>query len=793
MAQASTTLLIKTEGVTEGYKDIGKLLGPLQGINHMLYNLNKALGISSKESKTYKQSLEGASNAGKKAADETKKLQTQLRAAAKSATQLGTSAKAAGAAFNFNQITQALGTVKNAIGSVLNSFMDWSKASEIQAEAEGKLANSLQNLNIKANVDNLKEWAGALQNNTTFGDELILNLANQSTAFAKSEKDIKKTTEAVLNLSAGTGQDAKQAMQTFNAALAGNVKGLQQAGIYFTENEKKVFKEAKQQEKLAVLLEKVTEKYGGLAKVMANTPEGALKQVQNIIGDIKEKIGDVVSVPITAMLKTIGKFLANIDNLAAQWSKDQEVTDFAIKAAAVAMEAVQKGILVVVTAASTVYKSIQGWVYLIDIAKQGLGYLGKIGAAITGDFSLWEKSENYIVQAQKELNKDLKDTAENEKKVNEVLGKIAEAAGTMETNFDKALNEAKGAAGAKKYITGAQQTFDTNEFKAKVALESAEPLDLSNMFQGQAFDISSMQMMSEQALKIKQDFEAKSLQIEQQFMAQKQALQQMMGLAGDDPQKLQWVKEQQLAIEQNYEQQKHDLKIQYAQQTGDQLTVIQDQYYEHIKQKEQELANIQAEWQNNMKQNLQGGLTDAFTSMFEAAVEGQDAFREAAYNAMKSMAHNVFTNSISTIVKNIVAWATGAGESQAGIPVIGPILAAAASGAVLATMGIMKAKAGKEAKVQYATGGYVSAGIVHGYSNTKKDSVSALLQPGERVLSKEETKAYDNKINQQNQNVNIYVNISGGFDKNTIQTEVRQYLIPEIKRALKQGYTLTPA
>ena len=85
MATAASTLVIKTEGVTESYSDIGKLLGPLQGINTMLYQLNKALGIQNKQSIASGKSLEKLGKEGNKTAQSQLELQKQLRATAKEA------------------------------------------------------------------------------------------------------------------------------------------------------------------------------------------------------------------------------------------------------------------------------------------------------------------------------------------------------------------------------------------------------------------------------------------------------------------------------------------------------------------------------------------------------------------------------------------------------------------------------------------------------------------------------------------------------------------------------------
>lgn len=797
MAQASTTLLIKTEGVTEGYKDIGKLLGPLQGINHLLYNLNKALGISTKESKAYKQSLEGTAQGAKAAADHTRKMQNDLRAAAKSVTTLNNSSKLMAASFNFNNIINSLSIFKNGIIQLGQEFLSLTTAAEKQARAEGQLQSSLQKFNISGTIDEYKRWASALQSVTTYGDEEILSLANQAAQYTKNEKLTKQLTESALNLAAATGQSAKDAMNGLLRAVNGQNRALQTMGVYLSDSEKETLKTASSAEKLAIIVGKVNQQYSGFAEAVANTPEGAIKQIQNIIGDIKEKLGSVIALPFVSYLKSIGLGLSRVLGLTDEATQNFKISGNVINVIGKSLNVLPSILQNVLSGAKGVFFVFKGLSQLVDFVKISVAGWGIAIAKIKGD----AKMLNEML----DMGKSSEKAIENMEKMYNSFGILTDdfsnkldGLGTeMEKAFTDSINKNNSVTITAKWFQDLQAGMDENTnkdggLKVKVKPE-VEGLDFGNIFGDQVFDSESLSMQSEQALKIKEDFEAKSLEIEQRYIAQKQALDQMLGNASDNPEQLRWLKDQQLAVEADYEQRKHDLKIQYAAQTNNQLTIMQDQYYQHLKDKEAEFAQIQAEWQNSMKSNLEGGLTNAFTSMFEGAIEGQESFREAAFNAFKSMASNVFTTSISTIVKNIVAWATAAGESQAGIPVVGPVLAAAASAAVLATMGAMKAKAGKEAQVKYASGGYVSAGLVHGFSSSKKDSVSAMLAPGERVLSKEETKAYDSKMNQQNQNVNIYVNIAGGFDKNTIQTEVRQYLIPEIKRALKQGYTLTPA
>lgn len=283
--------------------------------------------------------------------------------------------------------------------------------------------------------------------------------------------------------------------------------------------------------------------------------------------------------------------------------------------------------------------------------------------------------------------------------------------------------------------------------------------------------------------------------LDETYAAQKQALEKLTAQAkfNEDFTQLQWLKEQDLAVEANYQQKKQQMELEYAQSTNDQLAAMKLQYLQEQAAKEQAFNQAQEEYWKSMKENSIQTIEQGLGDMFVNAIEGTGDMREAAYQMFRSLAKNIFTSSLSQVINNIIASATGAMSSQAAIPVIGPVLAAAASAAMLALLPVMKAKMSNDSgKIKYATGGYVSNGMVKGAF--AGDSVQALLQPGERVLSKAETKAYEEaKFNNPGNIVNINVSIMGGFDRRTIQTEVREYLIPEIKRAIGQGYNLNPA
>lgn len=216
----------------------------------------------------------------------------------------------------------------------------------------------------------------------------------------------------------------------------------------------------------------------------------------------------------------------------------------------------------------------------------------------------------------------------------------------------------------------------------------------------------------------------------------------------------------------------------------DELIAKQQEQLEAWVQKQKD----QLEWINGY---VTGPLSDGIADVLASAIEGTESLGSMIFDTLYSIAKNIFTDSISNLINAALLAVMNQYESNSKLGLPGLAIATAASASIMGIMAGIKAKMQPPKKAKMAVGGYVSSGMVKGaYSG---DSVEALLQPGERVLSKEETKAYDKGKNQTNQIVNINVSINGGFDKNTIATEVRQYLIPEIKRALGQGYNLLPA
>lgn len=151
-------------------------------------------------------------------------------------------------------------------------------------------------------------------------------------------------------------------------------------------------------------------------------------------------------------------------------------------------------------------------------------------------------------------------------------------------------------------------------------------------------------------------------------------------------------------------------------------------------------ASSQASASTQIAANTAVGASNTALATQTAAAQGAIAATTAATSGQR-------------IAQNAAVGASGAAASQAGIPIIGPALAATAAAAVFALIIAFR----KKMKAQkFALGGLVTGGI------PGMDSVPALLTPGERVLTPSQARRMDMGTSERGgaQAVNLSVNVS---------------------------------
>lgn len=204
-----------------------------------------------------------------------------------------------------------------------------------QEKAVAKVAQAIRSTAGAAGRDlqQLKRDASALQEDTLFGDEDILNnVTAQLLTFTNiAGEQFDRTQQVALDLATVLDGDLKSASIQLGKALndpVANLSALSRSGIQFSEEQKAVIKELANTNRLAeaqkVILSELERQYGGQAAAAAKV-DGGLTQLSNKFGDLLELIGRFVLQALQPLIEYASDF---VDVLAPMF----EVVDYGSEA-----------------------------------------------------------------------------------------------------------------------------------------------------------------------------------------------------------------------------------------------------------------------------------------------------------------------------------------------------------------------------------------------------------------------------------------------------------------------------
>lgn len=197
-----------------------------------------------------------------------------------------------------NAVTGAIQGIGRLVESSVSAFRE-------QERAVAKVEQALVSTGNAAgfSLRQLQDEASALQKNTLFGDERILNDATaQLLSFTNITGDaFLRTQRAAMDIATVLDGDLKSASIQLGKALndpVANLSALSRSGIQFSAEQKDLIHTLAQTNRLgeaqAVILEELERQYGGQAEAAARADGGA-QQTANAWGDVQEAVGELVS------------------------------------------------------------------------------------------------------------------------------------------------------------------------------------------------------------------------------------------------------------------------------------------------------------------------------------------------------------------------------------------------------------------------------------------------------------------------------------------------------------------
>lgn len=194
----------------------------------------------------------------------------------------------------------------------VKSVAAFNEADQVQTRLSKLILN--QTGATMKNVDALNKQAAAMEQVTTFGDDMVTMAQSQFATFDLSSEAIMKVIPGFLDMVAAekgatiSMEEMKLAAQGMGKAMIGQTDALVKQGFIFTELQKQILKTGTETERLNVITEVMGKTYGGMAEAMRNTFQGQMTVAQNTLGNFMELIGKAISERITPLIAAFNKW-----------------------------------------------------------------------------------------------------------------------------------------------------------------------------------------------------------------------------------------------------------------------------------------------------------------------------------------------------------------------------------------------------------------------------------------------------------------------------------------------------
>ena len=213
-------------------------------------------------------------------------------------------------------------TFGRAIGFIQSSL----KAFSEQEEAVNKLNHALKNQGAftQEMSQHLQGYASEMQKTTRFTDEQILENQALLVSFGMVGNQLKNSTQAAADLSAGLGIDLRTSSMLLGKAFDGNAEALGRYGIKVKEGltGSAAFKD---------VLDQINKKFGGRAAADAGTYAGKIDQLSKAFNELQERIGKgfvpMAEFVISWANRAIGAFDKLIDKVGQYTNANTTVAD----------------------------------------------------------------------------------------------------------------------------------------------------------------------------------------------------------------------------------------------------------------------------------------------------------------------------------------------------------------------------------------------------------------------------------------------------------------------------------
>lgn len=189
----------------------------------------------------------------------------------------------------------------------LGAFEAFEKISEKVLECVEAFSESEINFRKLSNVvsspldvSKFVELSEELSHVSTFSKDAAMSALSLLGKFNLNDEQMATMLPKLADFAAFMGTDLPSAAEHAGKAIANGSAGLRGLGLAFTTTEKQAFDMASQEDRVAILADKMGSKFHGMAEAVAGTGAGAMKQFHNAIEEAEIAIGKMLDTPVAA-------------------------------------------------------------------------------------------------------------------------------------------------------------------------------------------------------------------------------------------------------------------------------------------------------------------------------------------------------------------------------------------------------------------------------------------------------------------------------------------------------------
>lgn len=185
----------------------------------------------------------------------------------------------------------AFSLLKDAVRAVTGELLDGIEAANAEEKAMARLGNALNASGkySQSAMQGLNDFAGEMERLAGVGDDVVLsNLSVLSSITRLDSEGLKRAQKSAIELSSAMGIDLDGATRLVGKAIEGNGEALKKYGIEVQTTSDKT-------QNLALVTKALNDRFGGAAAAQMNTFSGALLGVKNAYGNVTEAVATTIT------------------------------------------------------------------------------------------------------------------------------------------------------------------------------------------------------------------------------------------------------------------------------------------------------------------------------------------------------------------------------------------------------------------------------------------------------------------------------------------------------------------